>query len=90
MNPADSRQPTADVVLYGKAGCHLCEDARNEIEAASRTRDFTLTEIDISTDPILFRKYGERIPVVEVNGEEAFELGVDRIALGRLLDTVAS
>ena len=78
------------VVLYGKAGCHLCEDARTEIEAARRERGFDLTEIDISTDPVLFRKYGERIPVVEVNGEDAFELGVDRIALGRLLDTVAS
>ena len=78
------------VVLYGKAGCHLCEDARAEIEAVGRTRDFDLTEVDVSTDPVLFRKYGERIPVVEVNGEEAFELGVDRDALGRLLDTVAS
>jgi glutaredoxin len=78
------------VVLYGKAGCHLCEDARAEVEAVRRDHRFDLTEIDISTDPILFRKYGERIPVVEVNGEEAFELGVDRIALGRLLDTVAS
>ena len=79
----------ASVVLYGKAGCHLCEDAKSEIEAARRTRAFELTEIDISTDPVLFRKYRERIPVIEVNGEEAFELGVDRIALGRLLDTVA-
>ena len=77
------------VVLYGKAGCHLCEDARTEVEAVRQERGFDLTEIDISTDPVLFRKYGERIPVIEVDGKEAFELGVDRIALGRLLDTVA-
>ena len=92
MSPAIRNPQSAipNVVLYAKPGCHLCEDAKTEIEAARRTRDFTLTEIDISTDPVLFRKYGERIPVVEIDGEEAFELGVDRIALGRLLDTVAS
>jgi hypothetical protein len=77
------------VILYGKAGCHLCEDARKEIEALRTESNFNLTEIDISLDPVLNRRYGERIPVVEVNGEEAFELGVDRIALGRFLATVA-
>ena len=77
------------VTLYGKAGCHLCEEARNEIEAVRRERSFDLTEVDVSLDPALHRRYGERIPVVEVDGEEVFELGVDRIALTRLLDTVA-
>jgi glutaredoxin len=78
------------VTLYGKAGCHLCEEARVEVEAVRAERDFELTEIDISLDPGLHRKYGERIPVIEVNGEEAFELGVDRVALSRHLGTVAS
>jgi glutaredoxin len=78
------------VVLYGKAGCHLCEDARDEIEAVRRERQFDLTEVDVSLDPVLHRRYGERIPVVEVNGDEVFELGLDRLALARLLDTVDS
>ena len=78
------------VTLYGKAGCHLCEDARNEIEAVRREHEFNLTEIDVSTDPVLHRRYGDRIPVVEVNGEEVSELGIDRLALMRLLDTVDS
>jgi glutaredoxin len=90
MKPANSEQRTANVTLYGKAGCHLCEEAKAEIEAARRERDFNLIEVDISLDPVLNRTHGERIPVIEVNGQEAFELGVDRIALARLLDTVAS
>ena len=81
---------TTEVVLYGKAGCHLCEEARTEIEAVQADRAFDLTEVDVSLDPVLHRKYGERIPVIEVNGQEAFELGVDRVALARLLDTVAA
>ena len=78
------------VVLYGKPGCHLCEEAKAEIDSLRSERDFNLTEVDVSLDPVLHRRYGERIPVIEVNGQEAFELGVDRIALSRLLDTVAS
>ena len=78
------------VTLYGKAGCHLCEDAKAEIAAAREDHDFDLTEVDVSLDPVLHRRYGERIPVIEVNGDEAFELGVDRAALSRYLGTVAS
>ena len=49
MSPAIRNPQSAipNVVLYAKPGCHLCEDAKTEIEAARRTRDFTLTEIDI-------------------------------------------
>ena len=35
----------------------------------------------MSLDPRLHRDYGERIPVVDIDGEEAFELGVDAEAL---------
>jgi hypothetical protein len=84
------RATSHEVTLYGKAGCHLCEEAKAEIEALRLERNFNLTEVDITTDPVLHRRYGERIPVIAVNGDEAFELGVDRHALARLLDTVAS
>ena len=76
------------VTLYGKPGCHLCDDARAEVAAVRAERPFELTEVDVSLDPALWRAYGERIPVVEVNGEEAFELYVDRAELARVLDTV--
>jgi hypothetical protein len=77
-----------EVVLYGKAGCHLCEEARAEIEAVRARRPFELTEVDVSLDPVLHARYGERIPVVVVDGAEAFEFHVDGPELERLLDTV--
>jgi glutaredoxin len=77
-----------EVTLYGKAGCHLCEDAREVIEQVHATRAFDLTEIDVSLDPVLHARYGERIPVVAVNGDEAFELGLTAAELEKLLDTV--
>jgi glutaredoxin len=78
------------VVLYGKAGCHLCEEAREAIETVRAERGFELREVDVSLDPVLERDYGERIPVVELEGEELFEYHVDAGVLRKRLDTVTS
>ncbi len=50
---------------------------------------FDLEEVDITGDPDLERRHRERIPVVEIDGEEAFELIVDPAELDRRLATVA-
>jgi hypothetical protein len=78
-----------EVVLYGKAGCHLCDDARAVIDEVRARREFELTEVDVSLDPVLNGRYGERIPVVAIDGVEAFELGLSAPELDRLLDTVS-
>ena len=76
------------LTLYGRPGCHLCEEARAAVAAAGAERDFTLEEVDISLDPRLERRLGERIPVVEVDGEEALELRFNAAELVRALDKV--
>ena len=79
----------ATVTLYGKPGCCLCDEARADIERLRAEVDFELEEVDVSLDATLAREYGERIPVVAVDGREAFELGVDPAELERLLGRVA-
>ena len=76
------------VTLYGKPGCHLCDEARSVVATVQRGRPFELREVDITADPALNRRYGERIPVVELDGEEAFEYLVEPEELRRMLDTV--
>jgi len=76
------------VTLYGKPGCHLCEDAFQAIGKVRRDRDFELKEIDITLDAGLNREYGERIPVIAVDGVEKFEFFVDPAALAQALDRV--
>ena len=78
------------VTLYGKPGCHLCEDARATLAELRARRGFDLEEVDVSLDAGLHRRYGERIPVVAVDGEEVFEYFVDADALGERLDRVDS
>ena len=78
------------ITLYGKPGCCLCDQAREVLRAARLDRDFELQEVDVSLDPALNRAYGERIPVVAVDGEELFEYHVDPAELGERLDRVDS
>ena len=73
------------LVLYGRPGCHLCDDARAALERVRRELPFDLEEVDIESDDALFKRYLERIPVVALDGEELFELFVDEQALTRLL-----
>jgi hypothetical protein len=77
-----------EIVLYGKAGCCLCDEARAAIAEVRGRRPFELTEVDVSLDPVLHAAYGERIPVVSVDGVDAFELHVSAAELEKLLDTV--
>jgi hypothetical protein len=68
---------TREVVLYGRPGCHLCDEARAVIRRVAATHPFTLRERNIEESDELLRAYLERIPVVCIDGVEAFELFVD-------------
>ncbi len=74
------------LTLYGKPGCCLCDEARAAIEEVRAELGFEVEHVDVSLDPRLYREYGERIPVVDIDGEEAFELGVDPPALRERLE----
>jgi glutaredoxin len=76
---------TPRVTLYHAPGCHLCESARRVLDNARAEVPFELEEIDISADAELERSYRERIPVVAVNGEEAFTFFVHPDGLRRRL-----
>lgn len=76
------------LTLYGKPGCHLCDDARAAVGDLLAGRDVGLREVDVTLDPVLERRFGERIPVVALDGEELFDYVVDTDALKERLDRV--
>jgi glutaredoxin len=69
------------VVLYGRPGCHLCEDALAVLERVRERTPFAFEQVDIESDEALFKRYLERIPVVTIDSRESFELFVDEQAL---------
>jgi glutaredoxin len=76
---------TPSVVLYGREGCCLCDDARELLLRAQNEFEFDLEERDIEADDALLREYLERIPVVTIDGALAFELFVDEAELSNAL-----
>ena len=78
------------LILYGKPGCHLCHEAREVVRRVLLNRDIRLEEVDVSLDPVLFARYGERIPVLELDGEQLFQFAVDEDLLQQRLDRVAT
>lgn len=72
---------TATVTLYGRPGCHLCDEARRALARVRARVPFDLKERDITQDDALHRRYLVRIPVVCLDGEELFEYHVDEGAL---------
>jgi len=75
------------VTLYGKPGCHLCDDARAIVEQVCAELGVGWTEIDITQDPALFEQYGEQIPVTLVDGRQHDFWRVDPVRLKKALTT---
>ena len=77
------------VTLYGRPGCHLCDEARATILALGpEAGEIELREVDIESHERLLAAYLERIPVVEVEGREVGELVLDPDEFERALHTV--
>ncbi|GAB3945028.1 hypothetical protein GCM10029976_070120 [Kribbella albertanoniae] len=76
---------SARVTLYGKPGCHLCDDARAIVEAVCAELGVEWTEVDITQDDALFTQYGEQIPVTLVDGKQHDFWRVDPARLRKAL-----
>jgi glutaredoxin len=71
----------AQVTLYGRPGCHLCDDARVVLERVRAELPFVLRTVNIEEDDALLAAYLERIPVVSIDGDEVYDFHVDEADL---------
>lgn len=74
-----------EILLLGKPGCHLCDDARAVIERVAGDLGVPWTERSILDDPDLLEKYGEWIPVTFIDGRQHDYYRVDEARLRRAL-----
>jgi len=63
----------AQITVYSKPDCHLCEEAMDALRRLQAEFAFELLELDIGCDEALERAYFERIPVIALDGEELCE-----------------
>jgi len=73
------------IEMYTRRGCHLCETAWEQLQAAQKHYGFVLTAVDVDGAPELAARYGECVPVVTVNGRVRFRGRVNPVLLARLL-----
>ena len=65
------------VVLYTRAGCHLCDEARKQLDQLRSQTAFELEVVDIDQDPELQRRYNDEVPVIFIHGRKAFKFRID-------------
>jgi glutaredoxin len=77
---------SAEVILYTRQGCHLCEVVKQSLVNLAHRAAFTLREVDIDTSDELRRLYNDEVPVVFINGKKAFKYHVDEREFLRKLE----
>jgi len=58
------------LTLLTRQGCHLCDDAREALARLAEAAGEGWTEVDVDSDPEMQREYGDRVPVVLLDGRE--------------------
>jgi len=79
-----------DFVIYMRRGCHLCEVMYERllllIEVTGWEAEVEL--VDIDQDPALRERYGELVPVLELNGEELCHFRLDEERVKRAVEAL--
>lgn len=65
-------QKKPHVIIYGRPGCHLCEVAKQVIRSISAADAFSFDEVNIEGNAELLQRYRHDIPVITIDGVEAF------------------
>ena len=82
---SDDRPVRVTVVTRG--GCHLCTDAETAVAALSAELGFGWTTLDVDADLTTQDRYGDRVPVILVDGHEH---GYWRVETARLRAALAA
>ena len=77
------------VVLYTKMDCRLCEEAEAMLRRVRRRIAFDLERVFIDNGGELLELYGDRVPVVTVDGQEVASAPVDEASLVTALSNAA-
>lgn len=73
------------IELYSRPGCHLCDDAKVIIEQLIYKYGIVFQVTDVDSNDKLRDAYGWDIPVIMIEGKEAFRHRVEAGALERKL-----
>lgn len=74
------------LTLYTRPGCRLCDEMKAVVRRVQGQVACELTEVDISRDEALLKRYGRHIPVLVADG---VEVARTRVGVAELLAALA-
>lgn len=77
-------------MLYGKVGCHLCEEMKAVVLPLCARYRVELHEVDVTSDPELERRYGQSIPVLVLGKREVARHRLRDAEMSRLMDGLSA
>ena len=83
--PAMPGQRFRTLIIYSRADCHLCDDAKAVLGEYLEYLP-EIKAVDIDADPELKSRFDTLVPVVEIDGQVRFHGRVDEILLRRLIE----
>lgn len=80
-----SKPPALQITLYTRPGCHLCEEARQQMAPVLVEFGAELLEVNIDADPALRDLYSNDVPVIFLGARKIAKHRVDLVQLRRQL-----
>ncbi len=74
------------VTVYTRTACSLCATAEADVDRICDELGVGWGAVDVDTDPELRAEYGDRVPVIMVDGREHGCFRVEEPRLRRALD----
>jgi len=56
------------ITIYSRHGCHLCDDAFNDLESMREELNFEINVVNIDEDAELVKLYSDQVPVIHIDG----------------------
>jgi len=75
-----------ELILYTRAGCHLCDEAKDALAPVLQEFGVSLKEVDVDTDPVLAARYGEQVPMLMLDGRKLAKYHIDAAQVRRALE----
>jgi len=75
-----------ELVLYTRAGCHLCDEAKGTLAPVLQEFGVALKEVDVDSDSALAARYGDQVPVLMLDGRKLAKYHIDVAQVRRALE----
>lgn len=79
-------KPPPEYVLLTRVGCHLCDDAKRLLERLQTEFEFTLRVVDVDGHADLVRQYGDKVPLILMQGRPRLWGRVNPVLLRRMVE----